>query len=208
MGGWKGLRGVLPAAAMCGAAFAGTQFLVSDYMGPQLTDILASLAAMGALLIVIRRRGAPPQKHSGREIALAWAPYLLLVIFVLLWGYLPLQAQLNAFKVRVNRPGLHNAIQRTPSRGNQGDTVWCRLQLHLALGVWHGLPAGGNPRRHGSRPFDRAVRARVAAYRQATGAGGTYAGGSAWPGLPDELLGRDGDARSRLRGDRRTVSVP
>ena len=114
MGGWKGLRGVLPAAAMCGAAFAGTQFLVSNYMGPQLTDILASLAAMGALLIVIRRRGAPPQKHSGREIALAWAPYLLLVIFVLLWGYLPLQAQLNAFKVRVNRPGLHNAIQRMP----------------------------------------------------------------------------------------------
>src|ERR1019366_136039 len=28
MSGWKGLRGVLPAAALCGAAFAGTQFLV------------------------------------------------------------------------------------------------------------------------------------------------------------------------------------
>ena len=114
MGGWKGLRGVLPAAAMCGAAFAGTQFLVSNYMGPQLTDILASLAAMGALFIVIRRRGGPPRKHSGREIALAWAPYLLLVIFVLLWGYPPLQTQLNAFNVRVNWPGLHNAIQRMP----------------------------------------------------------------------------------------------
>ena len=31
-------------------------------------------------------RGGPPRKHSGREIGLAWAPYLLLVTFVLLWG--------------------------------------------------------------------------------------------------------------------------
>ncbi len=114
MSGWTGLRSVLPAAAMCGVAFAGTQFLVSNFMGPQLTDILASMAAMGALLIVIWRRDGPPRKHSGREIGLAWAPYLLLVAFVLLWGYKPLQAELNKFNILVNWPGLHNAIQRMP----------------------------------------------------------------------------------------------
>ena len=114
MSGWKGLKGVLPAAAACGVAFAGTQFLVSNFMGPQLTDILASMAAMGALLLVIRQRGGSKQKHSGREISLAWAPYLLLVIFVLLWGYKPLQTWLNTFSVPVNWPGLHNAIQRMP----------------------------------------------------------------------------------------------
>jgi lactate permease len=114
MSGWKGLRAVLPAAAMCGVAFAGTQFLVSNFMGPQLTDILASMAAMGAMLIVIWRRDRPAPKHSGREIRLAWAPYLLLVIFVLLWGYKPLQVELNKFNILVNWPGLHNAIQRMP----------------------------------------------------------------------------------------------
>jgi lactate permease len=114
MSGWKGLRSVLPAAAMCGVAFAGTQFLVSNFMGPQLTDILASMAAMGALLIVIWRRDGPPRKHSGREIGLAWAPYLLLVIFVLLWGYKPLQVELNRFNILVNWPGLHNIVQRMP----------------------------------------------------------------------------------------------
>jgi len=114
MSGWKGLRAVLPAAALCGAAFAGTQFLVSNFMGPQLTDILASMAAMAALLLVIRRRGGPPSKHSGRERALAWAPYLLLVTFVLLWGYKPLQTELNKFNILINWPGLHNAIQRMP----------------------------------------------------------------------------------------------
>src|SRR5882757_5955993 len=87
MSGWKGLKGVLPAAAMCGVAFAGTQFFVSNYMGPQLTDILSSMAAMGVLLILTWKRGGPPRRHTGREIALAWAPYLLLVTFVLLWGY-------------------------------------------------------------------------------------------------------------------------
>jgi L-lactate transport len=114
MSGWKGLRGVLPAAALCGAAFAGTQFLVSNFIGPELTDILASMAAMGALLIVVWRRGGPPRKHTGHEIRLAWAPYLLLVVFVLLWGYKPLQAELNKFTIVVNWPGLHNVVQRMP----------------------------------------------------------------------------------------------
>src|SRR5207302_6120940 len=78
MSGWKGLRAVFPAAAACGIAFAGTQFFVSNFVGVQLTDILSSLAAMGALLIVIRvqKVGARvPSKHSAREIFMAWAPY-------------------------------------------------------------------------------------------------------------------------------------
>src|SRR5215468_3888132 len=54
MGGWPALRGVLPAAALCGIAFAGTQFLVSNLVGPQLTDILSSLAAIGSLVILFK----------------------------------------------------------------------------------------------------------------------------------------------------------
>src|SRR5919198_1450845 len=54
MCGWSGLRGVLPAAAVCGIAFAGTQFLVSNFIGPYLTDVLASMAAIGAMIILFR----------------------------------------------------------------------------------------------------------------------------------------------------------
>jgi lactate permease len=114
MSGWKGLRGVLPAAALCGATFAATQFLVSNFMGPQLTDILSSMMAMGALLLVIRRRGKAPSVHSGRQVALAWAPYLLLVVFVLLWGYKPFQAELAKLDIPLHWPGLHNVVQRMP----------------------------------------------------------------------------------------------
>ena len=47
MTGFKGLRGVFPAAAVCGIAFAGAQFFVSNYLGPQLTDILGALGGHG-----------------------------------------------------------------------------------------------------------------------------------------------------------------
>jgi len=115
MSGWKGLRGVLPAAALCGISFAGTQFLISNFVGPQLTDILASMAAMLVLVLVIRwgkPRGA--SAHRRAELISAWSPYALLVVFVLLWGYKPLQMRLNATNVGINWPGLHNLIQRVP----------------------------------------------------------------------------------------------
>src|SRR6266566_4061152 len=54
MGGWPALKGVLPAAALCGIAFAGTQFFVSNFIGPELTDILASLAAIGSLIVLFK----------------------------------------------------------------------------------------------------------------------------------------------------------
>ncbi len=100
MGGWKALRGVLPAAAICGSAFAGVQFAVSNYVGPQLTDLLSSLAAMFSLVVLLlvwkpkdqfRLEGNCTEDHQRRhiprrELATAWTPYALLVALVLLWG--------------------------------------------------------------------------------------------------------------------------
>jgi lactate permease len=106
MSGWKGLRSVFPAAAVCGIAFAGTQFLISNFVGPQLTDILSSIAAMLALLLIMPRGKGQKSPHAGRDIALAWAPYALLVVFVLLWGYKPLQSKLDSFNLVFHWPGL------------------------------------------------------------------------------------------------------
>ena len=116
MDGWTGLRGVLPAAAACGLAFAGTQFAVSNFVSPQLTDILASLAAMGAVIVAIRLRGGARTRatHSGRDLATAWAPYALLVVFVLMWGYKPLLQRLNTATLTFPWPLLHNLVRRMP----------------------------------------------------------------------------------------------
>src|SRR5579863_5416697 len=112
MGGWRALRGVLPAAAVCGIAFAGTQFVVSNFINAQLTDILASMAAIGSLIALFQvwapagNVQPPHHGHSPRAIALAWTPYALLVVFVLLWGYKPFQTQLNSTNLLVSWPGL------------------------------------------------------------------------------------------------------
>ncbi|HUB79855.1 MAG TPA: L-lactate permease [Bryobacteraceae bacterium] len=107
MFGWRALRGVLPAAALCGVVFAGTQFTVSNFLNAQLTDILASIASMAALVILIRfsrRRENPPAPQRG--VFNAWAPYLLLVVFVLAWGYAPVQKWLDHYTVLIHWPGL------------------------------------------------------------------------------------------------------
>ena len=54
MGGWRALRGVLPAALLCGLAFASAQFFVSNYLGPYLTDIIGTLASLGVLVALLQ----------------------------------------------------------------------------------------------------------------------------------------------------------
>src|SRR5437870_2957369 len=44
---------VLPAIAACGLSFAGMQFLVSNFIGPDLTDILSSLTCIVVMVLVI-----------------------------------------------------------------------------------------------------------------------------------------------------------
>lgn len=119
MAGRKGLKSVFPAVAVCGVAFAGTQFIVSNFINAQLTDIFSSMAAMGSLVVLFlfwKPGGTsvqPPRTaHRRADVAMAWAPYALLVVFVLAWGYKPIQAQLNATNMLINWPGLHNQILR------------------------------------------------------------------------------------------------
>jgi lactate permease len=127
MGGWRALSGVLPAAIVCGVAFAGTQFYVSNYIGPALTDILSALASIGALILLFQvwkpsdtfhLEGATtakrPQSHGTSRTLLAWSPYLFLVLFVLLWGYPPIKAELNKFSIKIPWSGLHNVVMRVP----------------------------------------------------------------------------------------------
>src|SRR5579871_2493973 len=137
MGGKKALLKAGPAALVCGAAFATTQFLVSSFVGPHLTDILSSIVAIGAMVIVCRLRkdadGNPGgQTHSPGQILMAWSPYIFLVVFVLLlngdqisfpppydvlWPtskLVALKAFLNHTSTTFGWPGLDNLVYRIP----------------------------------------------------------------------------------------------
>jgi lactate permease len=112
---------VLPAAVLCGVSFAGTQFVVSNFLNAQLTDILASMAAMGTLFVMLKIRGAGhlPADHKPQSLPVvvtAWAPYYLLVICVLLWGYPPFQRFLDQYTVVIHWPGM--PIKAAPYKFN------------------------------------------------------------------------------------------
>src|ERR1700733_10447236 len=129
MGGWGALARVFPAAVLCGVTFAGLQFAISNFLGPQLTDLIASLCALGVLVVLFMfwkptdfkkyeltaaARAADKSEHSVGQVFLAWSPYLLLVICVLLWGWAPMLKPLNSVSIPIQWPGLHNLIARIP----------------------------------------------------------------------------------------------
>lgn len=140
--GWPAMVEVWPAVLVSGGAFALVQFVVSNFIGPQLTDILSSLAAMGGLVLLLRfwtpqstvtvrnskqamllagadgRLSAevvagPGHGYSRREVLVAWVPYGLLVVFVLAWGYQPFLMLLNKASISFVWPHLHNEVIRT-----------------------------------------------------------------------------------------------
>ncbi|MGA7411601.1 MAG: lactate permease LctP family transporter, partial [Bryobacteraceae bacterium] len=127
MGGLKGLRRVWPAAALCGASFGGVQFLTSNFIGPYLTDILGSLAAIGSLVLLLRfwkpaeteeaeesgKVSPLSERPHGLTIARAWSPYFLLIVFILIWSVDGVKAEFNKVSWVFGWPGLHNIVQQT-----------------------------------------------------------------------------------------------
>jgi len=146
MAGPKRALEVLPAIIACGLSFAGMQFYVSNYLGPGLTDIMSSLTCIIVMVIVLklwkpktimRLDGDKPAsltmaRHTPGQIFMAWTPYLLLVVVVLLWGEASIKYRINHFAdtlipasiptvpetprnaLRLMVPGLHNQITQVP----------------------------------------------------------------------------------------------
>jgi len=143
MAGWRRTVEVMPVVLICGVSFAAVQFTVSNFMGPELTDILSSLSCIACMVVALKLwkpattfhlAGEPPataapHRHTAREVITAWSPYLLLVLFVLVWGHVPVKRAIDQFTNGLlpsflprnatalnglNVPGLHNMIIRVP----------------------------------------------------------------------------------------------
>src|SRR5947209_1731273 len=54
LAGWRRMTPILPAVLITGVSFAIVQFLVSNFVGPQLTDIIAALVSMACLAVLLR----------------------------------------------------------------------------------------------------------------------------------------------------------
>ncbi|MEU8567277.1 L-lactate permease [Streptomyces pathocidini] len=67
--GRRGLRETWLPALACGVAFALAQFACANYISTELTDVVAALAAVGALVVVMRvsRIGVPGSARGGLQ---------------------------------------------------------------------------------------------------------------------------------------------
>ena len=74
MSGWRGFVGVWPAVLVCGGVFAVVQFAWSNFVGPELVDIVGGLASLGALALLLPRleagaKSGRSRRASGRRSA-------------------------------------------------------------------------------------------------------------------------------------------
>ena len=136
--GFRRMIEIWPAILVAGVFFAVPQFLVSNFHGPWLVDVVASIVSMGALTIFLKfwhpqrvwlstsREGdtvsyeeAQAQRvasgFSREQIIKAWVPWVILSVLVFLWGLPQIKDLLNAVSMpRFPIDGLHNLVVRVP----------------------------------------------------------------------------------------------
>jgi lactate permease len=136
--GWKGMKEIWPAILVTGVSFAIPQFLVSNYIGPELVDIIAAIVSMACLVAFLRvwqpkkvwtspsLRGHDPsaaeakpaqavKKHSRQALVAAWTPWVILSVTVFIWGLPSVKTWLNGlFAPNFAIAGLNNLIEKVP----------------------------------------------------------------------------------------------
>ena len=110
MAGRKAMLEVWPACLVAGGSFAITQFLVSNYHGPWLVDIIGAIISMVSLVILLKvwqpktiwryeheredAHAAVVQQSTGKVVK-AWMPWVFLSLFVFAWGTPQVKTFLN-----------------------------------------------------------------------------------------------------------------
>lgn len=129
--GFSGMMEIWPAVLVAGVFFAIPQFLVSNFHGPWLVDVVSAVCSMAALIVLLLvwhpkkiwgfegheadRSARGQHGHSTGEVVKAVVPWFILSLLVFLWGLPSIKLRLDKisiFKIPVS--GLHNLILRVP----------------------------------------------------------------------------------------------
>jgi len=136
--GFRRMLEIWPAILVAGVAFAVPQYLVSNYHGPWLVDVVAAMSSMAALAIFLKfwrpkqvwtsasREGvtisyaqaeAIKVRHgfTGAQVAKAWTPWIILSVLVFIWGLPQVKDWLNALSApKFPIEGLDKMVIRMP----------------------------------------------------------------------------------------------
>jgi lactate permease len=129
MAGWRSMLEVWPACLTTGFSFGAMQFVVSNYHGPWLVDVISaivSIVALVGLLCVWRPKSTwrfDGEHMTSQEIApsrwetfTAWLPWLIVSVVIFVWGIPDVKKALNDIsRIEVEVPYLHlNVVRDRP----------------------------------------------------------------------------------------------
>jgi lactate permease len=122
---WKETFAVLPAIVVTGVFFAIPQFYWSNYQDSNLVDIVAALVSMAAVVILLRfwkpreiwrfpdeTVAAAVSSVGKASVFRAWMPFVILSVFVFLWGLPSIKKVLNVVTPVFPVPALHQGVAR------------------------------------------------------------------------------------------------
>ncbi|MGG2016736.1 lactate permease LctP family transporter [Bacillus sp. S10(2024)] len=128
--GFKGIKETWQGIVVSGGSFAITQFVVTYFLGAELTDIFAAVVSMISLALFLRvwqpksstkAKVNKQEKHSYtmKQILYAWSPFVFLTAFVTIFNLKAVKAlfipngALSNLVWNLQVPGLHNHVIKT-----------------------------------------------------------------------------------------------
>ena len=141
--GFRRMIEVWPALLVAGGSFAIPQYLVSNFHGPWLVDIVAALTSMLCLALFLRvwhpknamteaprdwssdemveeKHEVPASLTGPSAVVKAWMPWVILSVFVFLWGVPQIKALLDGiWAPKFAVAGLHGLVQKVPPVASQ-----------------------------------------------------------------------------------------
>lgn len=87
--GFKGLKGVIGITIASGLSFAIVQMIVAKYLGAELPAVLGSVVSMGVTILIAKvfykdKSLEEEEKVSFKQGVIAWLPFILIFIFIIL----------------------------------------------------------------------------------------------------------------------------
>ena len=120
MAGWRRMLEVWPVIVVSGVSFAAAQFLVSNFIGPELADLLAAIVGVVAVVTLIAVWSPREEWHFPNEPAaeereqyerpplgttfLAWSPFVIIVVVFLLAQTPGIKENIRGIEGAINFP--------------------------------------------------------------------------------------------------------
>jgi lactate permease len=136
--GWRGTKQVLPAVLVAGISFAVPQFLISNYHGPWVVDMVSAMISMVCVAVFLKfwqpkhvwlsaqpgaqtvpwevaEKERASHTHAKDRVIAAWAPWVIVSLVLMLWAWKAWKGFMDtglSTLIEYPIPGLHKVVER------------------------------------------------------------------------------------------------